>query len=136
MKKVVIGLIGIVIVLLITGCGAVRFGTYIDTKIFPNYKISAERVKTIAPQFKESWPYVSGFISGSTWYKLTAPPIIQGIVTRLNVIHVDAMNNTWTATEQGEMAVLVIQLEHEGYKYLKDEYGATVINLVRQIASM
>ena len=133
MKQIVICL---TLFMLLTGCGVVRFGTYIDTKVLPNYGVSAERVKTIAPQFKESWPYVSGFISGSTWYEMMAPPIIRRIVTRLNNIHVKAMNDTWTAAEQGEMAVLVIQLEHEGYRYLKDEYGATVINLVRQIASM
>ena len=79
---------------------------------------------------------MSGFISGSPWYEMMAPTVIKEIVTKLDKIHVKAANDTWTAAEQGEMAVLVIQLEHEGYRYLKDEYGATVINLVRQIASM
>ena len=133
MKQIVIGL---TLFVLLTGCSVVRFGTYIDTKVLPNYKVSAERIKAIAPQFKESWPYVSGFISGSTWYEMMAPTVIKEIVTKLDKIHVKAANDTWTAAEQGEMAVLVIQLEHEGYRYLKDEYGATVINLVRQIASM
>lgn len=133
MKK---GLFVLVLFLTLTliGCGTIRFGTYIDTKIMPNYQVSAERIRTIAPQFKASWEPVSGFIQGNIWYKLRTPEMIQNIISRLDDIYINAKNDTWTEKEQGEMASLILQLEYEWGKYLYDTYGDTVVNLIKQIA--
>lgn len=120
--------------LMLVGCGTIRFGTYIDTKIMPNYQVSAERIREIAPQFKASWEPVSGFIQGNLWYKLRTPMMIQNIVSRLDAIYISAKNDTWTEKEQGEMASLILQLEYEWGKYIYDTYGDTVVNLIKQIA--
>jgi len=130
MKKI---LIVIVMVMSLVGCGAVRTGTYIDTKIIPNYQVSAERIRTIAPQFKSSWEPISGFIQGNVLYKMRAPMVIQNIVNRLDEIFLKAKTDTWTEKEQGEMASLILQLESEWGKYLYDTYGGTVVNLMKQI---
>jgi hypothetical protein len=119
---------------LLAGCGTVKFGTYIDTQIMPNYQVSAERIRTIAPQFKASWEPVSGFIQGNIWYKLRTPMMIQNIVSRLDDIYIKAKNDAWTEKEQGEMSSLILQLEYEWGKYLYDTYGDTVVNLIKQIA--
>lgn len=131
MKKLIMIL---VTVTMLVGCGTVRFGTYIDTKIMPNYQVSAERIRTIAPQFKASWEPVSGFIQGNLLYKLNTPVIVQNIVARLDAIYIGAKNDTWTEKEQGEMASLILQLEYEWGKYIYDTYGDTVVNLIKQIA--
>ena len=133
MKRIFQIFIVAVLLILIPGCGTVRLGTYIDTKILPNYKISADRIRDIAPQFKSSWSYVSGFIQGNTYYKLVTPMSIQNAVTRLDAIWLKAQNDSWTEKEQGEMAVLVLQLEYEWGKYLRDEYGDTIFNLFLQM---
>ena len=131
MKRIIIAAF---LILTITGCGAVRFGTYIDTKIMPYYQVSAERIKTIAPLFKDNWAFISGFIQGNTYWELKAPVVLQNVVMRLDIIYVKAKNDTWTDKEKGEMASLVLQLEYEWGKYLYDTYGDTMMNLVRQVA--
>ena len=130
MKKFIV----LFLTLVLCGCGTVRFGTYIDTKIMPNYQVSAERIKAIAPQFKASWGLVSGFIQGNSYWKLQAPVVMQNVVNRLDEIYAKAQTDTWTEKEQGEMAALVLQLEYEWGRYLYDTYGDTVVNLIRQMA--
>ena len=61
---------------------------------------------------------------------------IQNAVTRLDAIWLKAQNDSWTEMEQGEMAVLVLQLEYEWGKYLRDEYGDTIFNLFLQITGV
>lgn len=124
----------IVLAFCLSGCGAVRFGTYIDSKIMPNYQVSAERIKTMAPMFKTYWGYISGFIQGNPYFRLKAPVIVQESMKELDSIHIKAKADTWNENEQGEMATLILLLEYEGGKYIRDEYGDTVINLIKQIA--
>lgn len=132
MKKIK-GIVLLMFFLLLVGCGTVRLGTYIDTKILPNYQVSADRIKAMAPQFKSSWGAVSGFIQGNIWYKLKTPMMIQNIINKLDEIHLKALDDSWTEREQGEMASLILQLEYEWGKYIYDEYGDTIFNLIKQM---
>lgn len=44
MKRLLRIFLAFVLLILIPGCGTVRLGTYIDTKILPNYVVSADRI--------------------------------------------------------------------------------------------
>lgn len=86
-----------------------------------------------ASQFVTSWPYVSGFIQGNTYWTLRAPVVLQHVVQQLDYIYEKAEEGTWTPKDQGEMASLILQLEYEWGRYLYDTYGDTVMVLLRQM---
>lgn len=130
MKKIILIFISI---LIISGCGTVRFGTYIGNRIMPSYVISSERIKSMAPQFKQSWGYISGFITGNPYYSLFAPSIVKDLMTDLGGLHIKAINGTWTEKEQGEMAIKVLQLEFEAGKFIREEYGDEIMTLIRSV---
>jgi hypothetical protein len=123
-------MMGLLVILLLTGCAASRVATSIGEDIGYSFQKAAAKGEVSAEQSIKAWPYVSGLVKGLLGedYEYKVPMSAQNLMDNLDAL---AQQDVLSTEDKGMVIGSYVRLEYIAATELWNKYGISIWKAVK-----